>query len=243
MTKNCSLNYTNNMPRIAIISGWDGKDYDVHPDYISAVLNAGGFPVFIFYDDVKKQLEEANVAGVLLIGGDFTFPNEWYEPPLLEDVSKRSLAYLKMLDFAKENKLPTLGICAGQQVIACHAGGAKMYNKLNDDLAPEKSHKQYAYKLVHKVDIAPNSLLNEIMQTTETLTNSCHNEAIYADKLGDCIATGVAEDGVIEAVELKKPWNKFVLGVQWHPERMIRINDELSVKLFEAFVKACENVE
>ncbi|MCS7384951.1 MAG: gamma-glutamyl-gamma-aminobutyrate hydrolase family protein, partial [archaeon GB-1867-097] len=49
-------------------------------------------------------------------------------------------------------------------------------------------------------------------------------------------ATAWAEDGVIEAIEYLG--DTFILGVQWHPERMI--NGEM-IKLFKAFIEAAES--
>lgn len=238
MTNSYSPNFTNNMPRIAVLSGWDGADYDIHPDYVSAILNAGGFPVFIGYDNVVEQLENANVSGVFLIGGVFNSPKEWYEPQAEEELSKRSMAYLDMIAYAKEHKLATLGICAGHQMIA-GSNGAMLKKGINEGLAPEKSHKQNAYKIAHKVKIVKDSLLAKIIGQDEIETNSSHNEAIRDDRIGDCIITARAEDGIVEAIELKKPWHKFVLGIQWHPERLIKIGDIHSPKIFESFVKAC----
>jgi putative glutamine amidotransferase len=45
----------------------------------------------------------------------------------------------------------------------------------------------------------------------------------------------VAPDGVIEAVE-HEPHKHWVLGVQWHPERMA--DDALAGALFRALVQA-----
>ena len=46
---------------------------------------------------------------------------------------------------------------------------------------------------------------------------------------------GWAPDGVIEAVEM--PGARFLLAVQWHPERLAKSRAE-ALALFEAFVKA-----
>jgi putative glutamine amidotransferase len=44
-----------------------------------------------------------------------------------------------------------------------------------------------------------------------------------------------ARDGVIEAVEISS--QSFVIGVQWHPERLF-VEDEAAQRLFSAFVQA-----
>ena len=72
--------------------------------------------------------------------------------------------------------------------------------------------------------------------------NSCHHSAIKFDERNPfLVKTARAEDDVIEAIELKDSWNEFVIGVQWHPERLMKIGDESSAKLFQAFIKASSN--
>ena len=62
-----------------------------------------------------------------------------------------------------------------------------------------------------------------------TQVNSTHHQAV-ADP-GSLRATGWAEDGIVEAVELSDA--PFCVGVQWHPEL-------LEARLFEALVNAAE---
>lgn len=50
--------------------------------------------------------------------------------------------------------------------------------------------------------------------------------------------SAVSEDGLIEGIYM--PDRKFVMAVQWHPE-FFYLKDENSVKIFEAFVKACSS--
>lgn len=48
---------------------------------------------------------------------------------------------------------------------------------------------------------------------------------------------GYSEDGIIEAIELKK--NKFAIGVQWHPEMILDESIEAK-KLFNRFIDVCK---
>lgn len=70
-------------------------------------------------------------------------------------------------------------------------------------------------------------------------TNSAHHQAI--DQLGEgLVALQYAQDCVIEAVEDKR-YN--VLGVQWHPERMLGENSEMKInglRVFEYFNMLCK---
>lgn len=234
-------------PKIAIILAQDAhpdrteKDYTIHPDYIDAIVNFGGVPVLLAYDKIEEQMQLHRFDGVLLIGGFFTSPPEWYIPVADEPTDKRGSTYLKLIKFAEEHKLPTLGICAGHQMLA-GTHGAMLKKGINANLPPEKSHKQPGYKIAHNVIIEKDSLLYDIIGETKIATNSSHNEAVRDDITGDCKIVAKAEDGIVEAIELKEPWHPFVLGVQWHPERLVRLNDEASKKIFERFISETKNV-
>ena len=66
--------------------------------------------------------------------------------------------------------------------------------------------------------------------------NSYHHQAVKDLGTGFAAVGSAAEDGVIEAMEL--PGERFVVGVQWHPEMMV--DSEVQPKIFKAFVEACQ---
>ena len=88
----------------------------------------------------------------------------------------------------------------------------------------------------HEVNIADGSLLAKIVDAKKIETNSSHLKAISSKFCGNCIITARANDGTVEAIELKNPWNKFVLGVQWHPEFFCKKNDVPSLNIFKSFI-------
>ena len=64
--------------------------------------------------------------------------------------------------------------------------------------------------------------------------HSVHHQSI--DHVGDGLAvTARADDGTVEGVELPNRW---VLGVQWHPEDTAA-TDPAQQALFDAFVAEC----
>ncbi|MFN4191210.1 MAG: gamma-glutamyl-gamma-aminobutyrate hydrolase family protein, partial [Pseudothermotoga sp.] len=83
------------------------------------------------------------------------------------------------------------------------------------------------------------SLLHNLFQKDEILVNSFHHQAVK-DLAPVLKAVAHSQDGIIEAVE-KIDTESFVLGVQWHPERMIEKYEE-QMKLFEIFVQRCKDI-
>ncbi len=234
-----------NGPKTAIILGQEKhperfeKDYSLHPDYAHVILEAGGNPYFIFYDNIREQLENIRPDAIFLIGGIFNSPAAWYDVPA-EEIDKRGLAYLTLLDYAKENKLPVLGICAGMQMLAGYFG-AKMQKGINDGRSPKQSHKQNGEKIVHRVLIKDGTLLASIVGSNAIMTNSSHNEAVIAGSCGNITVSAQADDGIVEAVEPVNGWNKFLLGLQWHPERLVKQGDIAAQAIFKSFIKSAKH--
>ena len=88
----------------------------------------------------------------------------------------------------------------------------------------------------HKIEIQ-DSTLNEVVGKSADEVNSSHHQAVKEKGKG-FIVTARSDDGVVEAIE--NPSKRFVLGVQYHPERMTKTPEfrEHRRKLFEAFIQA-----
>ena len=104
-------------------------------------------------------------------------------------------------------------------------------------IQPSIDHRQTALGAYasHRVVVAEGSLLEQILGQQELWVNSFHHQAV-GEVAGQANLSAWAADGVVEAIEL--PDAPFVLGVQWHPEKMMQAGDEASRRLFEAFVEA-----
>lgn len=124
--------------------------------------------------------------------------------------------------FEKANalQLPVLGVCRGMQLINCLLGGS-----LHRDIGADKNkiHKieQVADK-EHPVNITKSSLLADIVQAGRVIVNSAHHQA--ADRLGAGLRVSCSsDDETVEALEWMDSNDKpFLLGIQWHPERMFQ---------------------
>ena len=229
-------------PLVAVILGLEKDDYAIDKNYVEALLAAGADLTFIHYDDVDSQLEDVQPNAFLLPGGCFDSPAEFYQEPQRlppeHELSPRSLAYIYAIDYANENQIPVFGICAGFQMLAGMAG-AKMYASLKDELACPLPHKEPKDKIAHDVQLKPDSLLRRITGAETLQVNSVHGEGVINDSsaMEGLRIVAVSADNVVEAVE--HSGDRFVLGVQWHPEYLYK-TDKAAAALFAEFVKAAE---
>ncbi len=177
----------------------------------------------------------AELDGLLLSGGVDVAPAEYGEsehPKLGRVEAGRDRLELELTRRAATLGIPVFGICRGVQVIAVAFGG-KLHQDLASCVPQALVHAGAEEPARHRVRVAAGSLLREILGQDALEVNSYHHQA--GSVLGDGLrAVAWSEDGVVEAVE--GVGEGFVLGVQWHPERMLP--DPTQERLFAAFAAA-----
>jgi putative glutamine amidotransferase len=91
----------------------------------------------------------------------------------------------------------------------------------------------------HSIELEEESLIARLITNkNDVRVNSHHHQSI--GKVGEHLkSTAWAKDGVIECIEDLRQ-DRFVLGVQWHPELSWK-TDSLSRNIFTEFIKACKN--
>jgi putative glutamine amidotransferase len=209
--------------------------------YVCAIEAVGGYPITLpaLPGPAGRGLDL--VSGLLLLGGgdieaehfgQATGPRSDYLNPL------RDRFELAILREALRRRMPVFGICRGMQVINVALGGT-LYQDIRDEASTDLEHNREDIpdQAVHGISIDPQSCLASILGSTQASVNSSHHQAIktLSPRLK---AAAWAPDGVIEAVEICGE-NGFMLGVQWHPERIAERMPEQR-RLFERFVKAAE---
>ncbi len=232
-------------PLIGILLNDGGKGgyseypwYAMRQNYSQVIAENGGVPVFIGHDvealdDYLKILD-----GVVLTGGDFATPPEAYTTGLAKDYkpkfqSRENIEY-GLIKQGYANNLPMLGICAGMQQINIVLGGT-IYENLKKSLGTPIQHRnETRHKVVHMVDILPDSMLFRIMGAKRLAVNSNHNAGINR-VAASMTVTSRAPDGVIESFEAKD--KRFFVGIMWHPEFVLS-NEEK--KLWIAFIDAAK---
>lgn len=208
-------------------------------EYHQAVAQAGGLPV-LFANLTEPRLINAmldSIDGLLMTGGGDLNPRYFGQPPhksLTTLTEARDYLEMRLATLAMKRQTPILAICRGHQVLNVALGGT-LYQDLT--CLPRKTLAHHdprqTGKISHRVEILKGSRLHSVVGSTSIITNSSHHQVI--DKLGRGLtASAFAPDGIIEAIEHSA--NEFVIGVQWHPEGIIR--RQHSRKLFAALVGA-----
>jgi len=220
--------------------------------YTMAIEACGGMPVSMAHTDSRDLVAEyvRRADGILLTGGDDINP-EIYGPKLrsslkskaimTEDGGRRDLFELMLLDEVFRQRKPLLAICRGHQLLNVALGGT-LYVDIPTQKPSRINHRQMERKseVVHSVRLTRGSLLAKIAKTQLLGVNSTHHQAVglLAEPLQ---AVAVSTDGIVEGVELKPEaaqWLPFLVGVQFHPERLAPRYPEHRA-LFGALVNAC----
>jgi putative glutamine amidotransferase len=215
--------------------------------YSEAVEAAGGVPVHISLIPKRDYISAvvAELDGVLLPGSDSDIDPLRYgaEPhPHLGSVHPvKDETDLMVLEEVEKRGLPLLAICFGMQALNVSRGGT-LIQDIPSQLPSAIKHQQGAPRdrPSHAVQLDSTSLLSSLAQLGTVLVNSHHHQAI--EKVGgNLVATASTSDGVVEAVEDPRP-ERFVLGVQWHPEIGWQ-HDSLSQALFQRFIAAAREYD
>ena len=177
----------------------------------------------------------AEFDGLCLSGGGDVAPARYGESDpdeLCHDVDvARDRTEFDALRAALDRDVPVLGICRGFQVLNVARGGSLVL-----DLEGHRPGDPDGV-VAHEVTAAAGSLLAEACGTEPVIVNSRHHQAVTPEKLGEGLRPTVAVGDLVEAYEATD--RRWVLAVQWHPERAI--DREMSPRVrgvFDAFVKA-----
>lgn len=201
--------------------------------YARALAEAGATPTYLPLQADPEALIQ-RVAGLLLPGGDDLVPRRTYPPEVHFDaVPERQLAFdRRLLAAARARGIPVLAICYGMQVLALHCGGSLHYD-IPTDVPSAGPHDLPERDGRHPIEVAKHTRLAAILGDAPEPVNSLHHQAVAEPGAG-LRACGFAADGLIEAIE--SSGDDFVVGVQWHPEKM---GAPHRAQLFGAFVSAC----
>ena len=209
----------------------------VYTNYFDAVLRAGGIPLLIPFLESKQDVEQIldRLDGLMLTGGADLDPALYGRPKHPEtrvSPRRRTDADLLLTKTALTRSMPILAICQGMQMLNVVKEGTLLQH-LDDESPDLARHRdvERADRAVHQVSVKADSLLARIVGNERLGVNSTHHQAV--DRIGEgLVVSAESEEPIVEAVESASA--QFVLGVQWHPERLV--DDSRNQKLFDAMV-------
>jgi len=185
-------------------------------DYVDAVLEAGGRPRLLtcVEDEPLLRGEVDGVDAFLFVGGA-DYPASIYGEPTHPEAKamhgRRAAVDMILARLVLRRAVPVLGICGGCQLLNIATGG-----KLVQHLDRAEAH---AGGQRHEVAFSAGSRLARIFGAARIAVNSFHHQAVDPAALGrDLAITARADDGTVESVE--STGTRFLVGVQWHPERL-----------------------
>lgn len=216
-------------------------------DYCEAVEAGGGIPMHIGLIPKAEYISQAVAVldGILLPGSNTDVDPQFYgEEPhhrLGTVIPEKDETDRLVLKAAEEYGLPVLGICYGMQALNVYRGGS-LIQDIESQSPGSIKHEQGSPqdRSSHSIKVDPESRLAKLPTIRgaqgRVRVNSSHHQAL--NELGSGLkATAWSPDGIIEAVEDRDP-ERFVLGVQWHPE-LTAVKDPFSGEIFEMFIREC----
>jgi putative glutamine amidotransferase len=215
-------------------------------DYMEAVEQAGGHAVLLSLAHPEALAEEiTELEGFVLPGSPADVnPSEYgasnrgqsEEPdPAREDTDKAILGH------AFSEQKPVLAICYGCQLLNVFLGGT-LIQDVRTETSTSLPHRKKDIEPVpvedprHDVRFTPESQLAKLAGSRQGVVNSSHHQSV-AKPGRQLRITALAPDGIVEGVEWTGDAN-WVIGVQWHPERMR--GDGLADRLFSGLVSAAQ---
>lgn len=212
-------------PIIGITADIEDNRFKLNRDYAAAVENAGACPVLLAPSRNVADIA-LRIDGILVSGGSDLHPSYYnedvnYEIKIVE--RDRSGFEFAIIHEIIKLKKPVFGICYGMQLINVAFGGS-LYQDIRQQVPAATEHRE-GY---HTIKVSDNKFIDR----GEFKVNSSHHQAVKV--IGQRLnAIAFCADGIVEAVCSED--YPFLLGAQWHPERM---QDSLSEKIFRSFVEA-----
>jgi putative glutamine amidotransferase len=216
----------------------DKEDWFYLPaDYSRAVAAAGGIPVQVPLIPSVAAEVATHLDAIVLCGSPSDVDPARYgqqrHPEVTTVHHDRDETDIKVLEQAFREKKPILGICYGMQSLNVYLQGT-LIQHIPAAIPGALDHRNDRTR--HPVSPEPDSqIAGWAGGAREIVVNSTHHQSVQKPGRGLRVAAR-APDGVIEAVEGEFPGH-FVMGVEWHPER-IWPEEEISRRIFSELVRA-----
>jgi putative glutamine amidotransferase len=207
---------------------------DVNGEYVDALAKHGAAVVRLSVGDPPEDIDRklSMASGILVPGGFDIEPSRYQEAPdkklekidpLLDELEFRALT------FSRDRHVPVLGICRGCQALNVFYGGS-LYQDIPSQYRSRHpvQHRRrinlliytHAAACYHRILMDKTSELAHILNSENIIVNTYHHQAARRVAPGFLVSARSA-DGSVEAIE-RTDSDVFILGTQFHPEKMLR---------------------
>ena len=185
--------------------------------------------------------------GIILTGGEDIYPlmyNDTNNIKLCGEFDfRRDTLEKKLFDYAFNNKLPLIGVCRGMQMMNVASGGT-LFGDLKTEIGDSIMHRNNG-EVMHNIMVTNNNIDNISMifpvngkvlpKKHFFKVNSWHHQGLK-EIAENIIVIAESYDGLPEAVVINKKVHPFMIGVQFHPERLGKYNP-IHVNMKDKFIQ------
>ena len=218
------------------------KDHPKNRHYVRC-LEAAGAEVIVLPPEIDAAPYEiiTRIDGLVLGGGGDVHPRRYGAPingTYVDSIDEeRDVLEIELIRLALERNMPILGICRGIQVLNVAMGGGLLQH------IPDHGRHESHDVRTHKVRVRRGSLLWQALgELEELIVNTYHHQVVTRDVLAPSLLASAwleSDEHIIEGVESIN--HRWVIGVQWHPERVDDFPppyQEAQRRLFRSLVRA-----
>jgi putative glutamine amidotransferase len=231
-------------PRIGV-TRWEDVPAEAVDRYWSRTREAGGDVIDLNELGVGHVAELGETLDALILTGGIDVDPAAYHaterhPKVKETSRERDAMELAFLEHALKRDIPVLAICRGHQLLNVGFGGALLQHIDSGEHRADFRTSGYPSRW-HDVRIAPDSRLAPALGATILEINSRHHQGVPASNAASGLRpVAFAADHGGELIEgMESEQHRWVVGVQWHPERIEEHRPSFAPtmrRLFEAFV-------
>jgi putative glutamine amidotransferase len=206
-----------------------------------AIIAAGGDPVILGAvaetDPGAPERYADALDGFVFAGGVDIAPSLYGGSGSAEEEEvadhARDRFEVALIEAARQQGKPILGVCRGMQLINVAFGGT-IVDGVEHHVEPAPMD-GFDRVVRHRIDLEPASLAADVYGTAEVEVACLHHQRTGEMPAG-LSASGWASDGVVEAIE-GAPEEPFLLGLLWHPEYTFD-QDPTHLRPYQALIRA-----
>lgn len=238
------------LPRIGV-TRWDDVPAEARDRYWARTREAGGEVIDLNEAAAGRAVELGSTLDALVLTGGIDVEPDTYRaadrhPKVKETAPGRDAMELAFLEEALKRDIPVLAICRGHQLLNVGFGGALLQHIESGEHRADFRTEGYPSRW-HNLQIVEDSRLAEAVGATSIEINSRHHQAVHAATLAEGLRpVAFAADHFGELIEgVESQQHRWVVGVQWHPERLEDHKPAFAPimrRLFDAFVAQAQQV-